>query len=212
MDRTYMLKRFSSLSDEQLAAVLGSKRDSYLPEAIEVAAQVAESRGLTTMATSPERPPPAQTNYAPDLYMMLPDRRESGRVSPRIKRAMLVSPPVAVLLFVAGSFIAEPGDADSTLVELLPMAFFYSMWLLPVAYLAGLGLGWPAYRMLQRAGRLRLSCLAGAGMLIGPVVFAVGMSLIWLPLVDGYLGIIALTGAVAGGAAGAVFWLVGLRS
>jgi hypothetical protein len=211
MDRTYMLKRFASLTDEQLATVLGPERNSYLPEAIEVAAQVAESRGLATKETSPERPAPAQASYPPDLPGMLLDQQEWRRVSPRLKRAMLLSPPVAVLLFVAGSLVAEPGG-DSTFAELLPMAFTYSMLLLPVAYIAGLGLGWAAYSLLQRAGRLRLSYLAGAGMLIGPFVFALGMSLIWLPLVDGYLGIIALTGAVAGAAAGAVFWVVGLRS
>jgi hypothetical protein len=129
-----------------------------------------------------------------------------------IRLAALVAPLAAVLVVWLGVFLGvqaldgvtpPPGAAGHTL-------FFFLFFGAPVAYGLTALVAWPTYGALRRRRwRPHLGpIIIGAG-LLGAVALPLVWALFWGSLER--LGFLSSLGAVAGVAAGALFWFIGLR-
>jgi hypothetical protein len=222
VDHQYMLKRFESLSDEELALVLGSQRSSYAPEAVEVARMVAEARGVPIQPdVASSDPEPLLEHHWPygvgDLFLVPWHwRSPENPPNPRLLKASLIAPFAAVLVMAVAFIIPDleaVRESDSVGRDVAYGVIFSFMVLAPGAYLAEVVFGWPAYVVLQRTHHLQLPYLIGAGAFTG-ILFCIGSAVV-LPLffglfLDDFFFFIA--GAAAGGFGGAVFWLTALAS
>jgi hypothetical protein len=203
MDYQHMLKRFESLSDEELALFLGSQRDSYTSEAIEIMRKVAETRGLVIkLDAASSDPEPLLEHDGPDP----PDRR--------LLRASLIAPSAVVLVMVVVNASTSGAMSAEAWVMIATYCFIVFA---PVTYLTWLLVGLPTYVVLQRAHRLRLPYLVGAGAFIG--IPSAILSLLGTGLVIPFFGftvefllLMAAVGAASGGFGGAVFWRITLRN
>lgn len=122
--------------------------------------------------------------------------------------AALVAPLVAVLVVYAVGLLTFLilGAESVPLGAPLHVAFFTFLFGAPIAYVVEGMVGIPAYRWFQARGRFSAAPIV----LIGTVTGAVGVPLIWAAF-WGRAGLgwsHALFGAVAGGTAALVFWLV----
>ncbi len=129
-------------------------------------------------------------------------------MTPRIRWALIVTPPLAVLAYWAAAVVyfaktrAEPLTFPAASDGLFYLAFFG----LPIAYVAEVVIYLLGFRSVQRRGPLAVIGTALFGSL--PVA-----SLIGLGLGDGgWRDPFALAiGAFSGLVAGTAFWLIGLR-
>lgn len=131
--------------------------------------------------------------------------------------AAIVAPPIAMLVFWAGSFASATMYLPETrsVVAAGHSLFFFLFFGIPLSYLGAYLLALPAYLTLSRYGRLTRGAV---------VTSAMGLGAVWAPIAAGLMlgfprvkedvaifEVIALLGAISGGAGAAVFAVLAVK-